>query len=185
MSPTEPGRYQSTGAGPLADESRLAEQFRGRLVLFALRRTGNAAVAEDLAQETLRIVLQALREGRVENPAALPGFVFQTAEHLCLKHFRSAGREARALGRLTPAALRATSGEDPLAALISDERRLAVRAALERLEPADRDLLLALYYNQEDTAGLAQRLGITAGALRVRKHRILRRLAELLGDGAG
>jgi RNA polymerase sigma-70 factor (ECF subfamily) len=162
-----------------ADESQLARQYRERLRLFALRRLGDSAAAEDVAQETLRRVVDACRAGRLENPAALPGFVFQTAQHICLQHFRSAGREGRALARL--------SDEDPspreshpLATLISDERSAAVRKALEQLNPDDRELLRAVYYEETETAVLAERLGVTPGALRVRKHRVLARLAALL-----
>jgi DNA-directed RNA polymerase specialized sigma24 family protein len=43
-----------------------------------------------------------------------------------------------------------------------------------------------LYYEQLESAEAAQRLGITAGALRVRKHRALERLAaRVAGTEAG
>ena len=44
----------------------------------------------------------------------------------------------------------------------------------------DRDLLRKMYYEEVDSGVLAQSLGVTAGALRVRKHRVLGRLAALL-----
>jgi RNA polymerase sigma-70 factor (ECF subfamily) len=55
-----------------------------------------------------------------------------------------------------------------------------VRRALETLEPSDRDLMRMLYYDQLDSAEAARRLGITTGALRVRKHRALERLGETM-----
>ena len=162
-----------------AEEAALVGRFRERLRLFALRRLHDAAAAEDVAQEALRRVVEACRAGRVENPAALPAFVFQTAQHICLQHFRSSGREGRALLRL--------SGEDPpqhqphpLTSLIGSERRAAVRAAMAQLDEQDRELLRQVYYEETDSAALAQRLGVTPGALRVRKHRVLGRLAALL-----
>ena len=189
MSPIEGERYRNGPAaeavpGPEArpgipDESALVRQFRERLRLFALRRLRDSAAAEDVAQETLRRVLEACRAGRLENQSALPAFVFQTANHVCLQHFRSNTREGRALLRL--------GGEDPpeqdrhpLATLIGDEQRAAVRRALERLSVEDRDLLRLMYYEEVDSALLSRRLGLTAGALRVRKHRVLARLAALL-----
>ena len=167
--------------GVAADEAGLVCQFRERLRLFALRRLGDSAAAEDVAQETLRRVLEAHRAGRVENPSALPAFAFQTAQHICLQHFRSSSREGRALLRL--------GSEDapnldphPLATLIGDERRAAVREALKQLSSEDRDLLRMMYYEDMDSGALAQQLGITAGALRVRKHRVLGRLAAVLNS---
>ena len=189
MSPIEGKRYRN---GPAAeatpvpeawvgasDEVALVRQFRERLRLFALRRLRDSSAAEDVAQETLRRVVEACRAGRLENPSALPAFLFQTANHICLQHFRSSSREERALLRL--------GSEDaqnlephPLAALIGDERRTAVRQALGQLSTEDRNLLRMMYYEDMDTGVLAQQLGVTAGALRVRKHRVLARLAVLL-----
>jgi RNA polymerase sigma-70 factor (ECF subfamily) len=162
-----------------ADEGLLARQFRERLRLFALRRLRDAAAAEDVAQETLRRVLEACRAGRLENPAALPAFVFQTAQHICLQHFRSSSREGRAMVRLSGEGP-AQHETDPLTTLIGDERRWTVRKALALLSLEDRELLRLVYYEDIDSGVLAKRLGLTPGALRVRKHRVLARLAALL-----
>lgn len=166
------------GLQPASDEVGLVRQFRERLRLFALRRLRDPAAAEDVAQETLRRVLEACRAGQLKNPSALPSFMFQTAQHICLQQFRSRGREGRALQRLT--------GEDPpesahpLTSLIGDERRAAVRQALAELNDEDRELLRQVYYEEIETTVLAPRMGLTPGALRVRKHRVLGKLAALL-----
>ncbi len=83
-----------------AVERTLAQNYWERLRIFGMRRLGDPALAEDLAQETLRRVGEALRGGRLEDLAALPAFVFQTAANLCLHHYRSRGREERALARV-------------------------------------------------------------------------------------
>lgn len=187
MSPMDGERY--TGSQPPSSspsvpavfgEAELAREYWERVRLFAARRLGDAALAEDVAQETIRRVLDALRAGRVESLAALPGFVFQTAKHICLQRHRSAGRESRAMLRLERGEV-GRAAPDALSELIGAERREAVRRALERLASADRDLLHLLYYEQRDTAEIATMLGVTAAALRVRKHRAVQRLAELLG----
>jgi RNA polymerase sigma-70 factor (ECF subfamily) len=151
--------------------------------VFAARRVRDAALAEDIAQETLRRVMGALRDGRVENLQALPSFVFQTARHICLQHHRSRDREARALAGLERDAGGTPAAADALAALVSEEQRLAVRRALDAMDQSDRALLRMLYYEQIETAEAAGRLGITPGALRVRKHRALLRLSRELGAG--
>jgi RNA polymerase sigma-70 factor (ECF subfamily) len=66
---------------------------------------------------------------------------------------------------------------------VSEERRRRVRTALETLSPEDRDLLRAVYFAQVDMAELAAKLGLSPGALRVRKHRAVQRLAAALGAG--
>jgi len=168
-------------SGRAPDESALAARFWDRIRLFAARRVRDAALAEDVAQETLRRVVDALRGGRVENLEALPSFVFQTARHICLQHHRSGGREARALAGLERAAYDVPAVPDALAALVGEEQRRVVRQALDELDESDRGLLRMLYYEQLETTEAAERLGITPGALRVRKHRALLRLSRQLG----
>lgn len=189
MSPIEGERYGNRPAAEAArmpeewegtlEEAELVRRFRERLRLFALRRLRDSAAAEDVAQEALRRVVEACRAGRLENPSALPAFVFQTANHICLQQYRSQGREGRALLRLGSEDAQ-NADPHPLATLIGDERSAAVREALGQLSAEDRDLLRMMYYEDADTAAVAQRLGVTTGALRVRKHRVLGRLAALL-----
>ena len=179
MSEPAPGAVPPSDPLSVApSEPELVDRFWSRLRLFACRQLGDSGAAEDVAQETLRRVIEALRAGRVDNPAALPGFVFQTARHICLQHHRSHGREQRALARLSDPYQR--EGSEPLAELIGEERIALVRAAVGRLAEADRQLLHWLYFEQEDPAEVARRLGVSAGALRVRRHRAIGRLAELL-----
>ena len=158
----------------------LAERFTLRLRLFALRRLRDAAAAEDTVQEALRETLKALRAGRVASAEALPGFVFQTAKNLCMHHGRSAGRRDRAI--LAFSRLSRPEPEDPLFALVRDERRTAVRDALARLEKGDRELLSLSFEEGLDGVEIGRRLELAPGTVRVRKHRALRKLAALLGE---
>jgi RNA polymerase sigma factor (sigma-70 family) len=170
------GGAAADAAGLAADLSR---RFRDRLRLFATRRLRDATAGEDVAQETLRRVVEALRAGRVTNLDALPGFAFQTALHVCLQHQRSRGREARALQRLGPE-IASERSADPLLELIDAERRAAVQRALARLGDSDRELLRMLFSLALDMKEVATRLGVAPEAVRVRKHRALRRLEESL-----
>ena len=155
----------------------LAERFGERLRLFAARRIYDLAGAEDVAQEALRRTLEALRAGRIAEPERLPGFVFETARNICMHHGRGRGRETRALARMGP---EDPPADDPLQALISKERQAAVRRAVRRLAAGDRELLGMMYAEGLDAAAAAARLAVSPEAVRVRKHRALRRLAEAL-----
>ena len=186
MFPTDRQRYSADQTPPapppdaMPTESDLAARFWDRIRLFAARRVNDAAMAEDIAQETLRRVFEALRAGRVQNVEALAGFVFQTAKHVCLHAHRSAGREARAMRRLHDPSNAEAVSTDALARLVAEERQARVRAALETLSPDDRALLRSVYFDQLDMGELAARLGLAPGAVRVRKHRALQRLAAAL-----
>lgn len=180
MSPLQGDRY--SGGLPLAEDRDLAGPYWERVRLFALRRVGDPATAEDLAQETLRVAGAVLREGRLSNPDALPAFIFQTARNLCMQRHRSGARESRALGRLHAEHTGQAEPPDTLLLIVGEERCVAVRRALARLESGDRQLLQFLYFDDLPTADVSARLGVTPDALRVRKHRALRRLAVALGD---
>ena len=189
MSPLGDDRY---GPGPITDAlvgqkdagsdalaAELSDRFRDRLRFFAARRLRHRDAAEDVAQEVLRRTLEALRAGRVENREALPAFLFQTARNVCMQWGRSEGRKARAFARLR-------SGDedpegDPLAGLINQERREKVREAFEQLGPEDREVLRLSYVETLGADEIATLLQLTAGAVRVRRHRALNRLAEIMG----
>lgn len=180
-------RYTDTDQGNSSrnppTEAEVVERFRERIRLFAARRVGDWAAADDVAQETLRRALESMRAGRIENMDALPAFLFQTAIHICQHRSRSAGRENRALARLGSAGERGP--DDPLTGLITEERRVQVRNALAGLDPSDRDVLLLTYEEAFATAEIARRLNLSEGNVRVRRHRALKRLAELLGVTTG
>ena len=169
------------GEGPDHIATDLAAQYWDRLRYFAMRRLRDPALAEDVAQETLRRTLEALRENRVRQPEALGSFLFETARNVCSHRARSAGRESRAYERLaTPESDRAED-DDPLEGLVSAEERQHVQHALERLGGSDRDVLVLAYVEGLDNSKIAERLGLKSGAVRVRRHRALERLAALLG----
>ena len=167
--------------GSAENDAVALERLRDRIRLFAARRLRSWTEAEDVAQEALRRALESIQTGKMINPAALPAFLFQTATHICQHRALSAGREAKALQRLaSDGPLLAAIPADPLNSMISEERRAAVRNALDRLDPADRDVLSLSYIETLDAADIGRRLGLTPGNVRVRRHRALRRLSELL-----
>src|SRR5262249_49022231 len=88
-------------------------------------------------------------------------------------------RESRAMHRF--AAAGPEPEPHPLVLLMGEQRKRDVRRALGQLETSDRELL-EMTYGQELTAEeIGRRLGLTVGNVRVRRHRAIRRLAELLG----
>ena len=168
----------------LSDEQRLALQFSERLRLFAARRLRDTAAGEDVAQETLRRVVEAIRTNRIENTEAIPGFVFQTARNVCMHWVRSTAREKTAFARLERESIVPHETDDALARLISAERAAMVKRAVDRLSSENRQLLGMIYYDGLDTDEIARCLGLNAAAVRVRKHRALQHLAAELGESA-
>ncbi len=166
-------------------ERELSSRFGDRIRIFAAHRLHDAAAAEDIAQDTLRTVVSALRERKIQNLDALPGFVFTTARNLCMHWTRSVARETSAFHRFHNAnADVPAESRDALRDLIDQDRRRIVRKALSELSPDDRNLLTLLYFRGLSSEEAAATLSITTAAVRVRKHRALQRLARFLGDEA-
>lgn len=178
---------ETTDVHELFNARVLEARFLARLRWFATRWLGDAHAGEDAAQEALRRVLQALKDGRVKQPDALPAFVYQTARHICSHHRRAAGRERRMLTGYGTERSLDDPAPDPLNVLVSEARNAQVRVALAAMDDEDRHLLAALYVQERSPEQLAAELHLSDGALRTRKHRALKRLGEKLsaGDAAG
>lgn len=55
---------------------------------------------------------------------------------------------------------------------------MVLLGAMETLEPEDRDVLNALYFQGRDVAEASESLGVPAGAVKTRSYRALRQLRE-------
>ena len=74
------------------------------------------------------------------------------------------------------------SGSSPSARLLAAELRDRVRAALEALEPNDREVLVLRYLEQLATKEIAAVLGISEAAVKTRHRRALERLRRRLDE---
>ncbi len=160
------------------DEASLLESFRPRLLYFALRRLRDRTLAEEVVQDTLTIVLESLRDNRIEDPAKLPGYIFGVAKNLISKALRERARDANP----DPDGLSAGAGpwlEDGEAALLLEEQRQQVREALTQVSPEDRDILEKTFESESSLEEIAATMGIPYAALRKRKSRALQRLKKI------
>ncbi len=149
------------------------ETIRHRLVrLFEWRGFGNA---EDLADETINRVARRIQEG-IEVRSADPYGYFCGVAHLVSKEIaRRAARERAVLER-------DEWQPPPLADDEDEDNRLAcLRHCLERL-PNDQRLLVLRYHQESDHIRsrqmLSQDLGVPMNALRIRVHRVRRKLED-------
>lgn len=160
----------------------LYEAIRRKLIrLFEWR---GCACPEDLTDETFNRVARKLAEG-VKLHSADPYSYFCGVAHLRFKEVsRSAARERRALDAhgdlLLPTALPVVPDEEP-----GDRRLDCLRKCLAALPADPRDLMLKYYQgdgNIRNRKALSQELGIPLNALRIRVHRLRRKLESCLDD---
>ena len=151
---------------------------RGIAILLD-RHTSGRPEAEDLFQDTFRLVLEKLRRGELREPAKLPGFLAQIARSLAIEHYRKASRrktdpDSEALEEVAAAA----SGQ--LAGLLAREDAAVVRQVIQELGSArDREVLLRFYIAEEDRGRISDDLGLTDLQFNRVLHRARQRYREL------
>ncbi|HEV8578379.1 MAG TPA: sigma-70 family RNA polymerase sigma factor [Thermoanaerobaculia bacterium] len=147
-------------AGDIAAETALVQRY-SRGLLYLLRRLGaSPELADDLHQETFRIVLERLRRKALDEPAGLAGFLRGTARNLLIAERRKATRRRT---DADPDGLERTVSPTPgqLASVLLDEEATIVRRLIEEL-PTDRDrqLLLRFYVAEEEKESICADLGL-------------------------
>jgi RNA polymerase sigma-70 factor (TIGR02957 family) len=153
----------------------LLEELRPRAFAIAYRMLGSVAEAEDVVQEALIRVNNALDEGeKIESPRA---FVATITTRLAIDELRSArARRETYVGEWLPEPVVADSREDPARqAEMADSLSLAFLVLLENLSPEQRAALLLHDVFDYDYAEIAKIIGKSEDnarqlAVRARRH---------------
>ncbi len=142
-------------------EHDFIQRYSKGLFSFLRRKTGDDDLADDLHQDTFRIVLERLRAGGLENPAQLGGFIHATAKNLVIAHFR---KQARRKTEPDYATVENTShhGISQSDATQRDEQAKMVRTLLTELRSErDRELLMRFYLCEEDKQSICSALDLS------------------------
>lgn len=162
-------------AGDTAAEEELFVRVGVRVQRLLWRRAGSHALAEDLLQETFRIVLQRLRTRGLERPDRVLEFLFGTALTLLRAERRRAARNRwTGLDLDSVADPRGT----PLTQALSGERTELVQAALSGLRERDRQILWRFYFLGQEKDQIRRDLGVDS----VHFNRVLFRARERLRE---
>jgi RNA polymerase sigma-70 factor (ECF subfamily) len=172
-------------AGDPAAEGQLVARY-SRGLIYLLRRLGaSPELADDLHQETFRVVLERLRGRGLDDPAGLAGFVRGTARNLLVAERR---KTARRRTEADPDGLARAPHPAPsqLAAVLLDEEAETVRRLIREL-PTDRDrqLLLRFYVAEEDKATICADLDLDSLHFNRVLHRARQRFKEILERSPG
>jgi RNA polymerase sigma-70 factor (ECF subfamily) len=178
-------------AGELQAEEELVGHYSEGLQFLLRRWTRDAATAEDLFQETVRLALEKIRGGEVREPSKLAGFLRSLAKNLAIHHYRrGAVREERErdLDSVPPVA----AGEpmEPLAHLLRAEKAALVRQAITELpQERDRQVLFRFYIAEENKERICADLGLGSQEFNIvlfrARQRYRKLLAERLGESGG
>ena len=159
------------------------------LVLYWCGRRGVLnADAEDVVQEVFRAVAGGLDSFHHDRPGdTFRGWLYGITRNHLLLHFRRAQHQMPAIGgsdalaRLAELSDPAFNEEDPPAEISALYRR-ALDLVRDEFEIRTWDMFWQTVIDNRSSAAVAQALGVTAGAVRQAKSRVLRRLREEVGD---
>src|SRR5262245_1547312 len=146
-----------------------------RVYRFALRLTGNPAIAEDL---TSAVFLDVWRQaGRFEGRSAVSTWLLAITRLKALSSMRR--RTEETLDDCTAAAIEDPS-DDPETALARKDRAATLRKCLTELSAEHREMIDLVYYHQKSTQEVAEIVGIPVNTVKTRTYYARQRLAKLL-----
>lgn len=167
-------------AGDAVAETGLVERY-SRGLLYMLRRTaGDPALADDLHQETFRIVIERLRERGIEEPERLAGFIHRTAKNLFIAGYRK-GTRRKTEGEVEGLETVADPASGPLQETLRDEQAALVRRLIAELDTdRDRQILYRFYIAEEDKERICAALDLSSLHFNRVLFRARQRFKELL-----
>jgi RNA polymerase sigma-70 factor (ECF subfamily) len=160
------------------EEEAFCRELVPRVRAFALRRTHDPVLAADVAQEVALIVLEALRNGRVEDPSRLSAFVLGVARNVLVSTRRSERRRGALLDQFAPT----LADVDHIKEHGPDRQK--VERCFEKLAPRAKTVVALTFFADCTAEEIARELGLAQGNVRVLRHRALSDLYRCMGGVA-
>ncbi len=160
----------------------LHDEHAPALWSYVVRLTrGDSARAQDVVQETL---LRAWRTPAVLERPGQParGWLFTVARRIVIDEWRATSRRPEVIVAEVPE--RRSNDADDAVAEHAVDRQLVV-AALRRLSPDHREVLLECYFRGSSVAEASLALGIPQGTIKSRTHYALRALKLAIEEMGG
>jgi len=171
-------RVAEAGRAPdSAAEAELYRRLAPRVRLYGLRHLRDRQAAADLAQQVLLMTLERLRAGEVREPEKIASFVLG-ASRMTVIEMRRGTRRREALLETWGDATEAFEAPEPL---VLDPDRLA--GCLGALSERERSVVVLTFFADKPADEVGAELAISAGNVRVIRHRALARLRGCLGVG--
>ena len=159
----------------------LYEEHVGRIYRHVFYLVGSKAEAEDLTSQTFLQAWKAI--GRYQDRGQpILSWLLTIAHNLVVTKWRN-GHKQTTLDGYIPST---DTYVQPEQAYIAEYESREIQAAILRLKPLERQVILLRFVEGMDYPETAQTLGKTVNAIRVLQYRALRSLRQVMsGDGGG
>lgn len=148
-------------AGRVGAYALLVHRWSARVLAVCHARVGNAAAAEDLAQETLLRALRALKT--IRTPERFGAWICGIATRTCLDWLKSKQRTEVSIEDTETAA-----SADPASGTVAIEVRDHLQHEIAQLPAECREVLILYYYSDATYEELADMLEVSAATINAR-----------------
>jgi RNA polymerase sigma-70 factor (ECF subfamily) len=174
---TDAELHRAALAGDAEAMATLYRRHGGLVYRFTLRMSGDAAVAEEITQEVFLALLSRLDRFDAER-ALLSTWLCGIARRQLWKHLERNGH-TDAIEEDDAAELE-SQADSPVELLLRSEAVAVVRAGLDELPAALREVIILCALEEMSYEQAAQVLAVPVGTVRSRLHRAKARLADWL-----
>jgi RNA polymerase sigma-70 factor, ECF subfamily len=158
-------------------EAQLYRLLAPRIRRYGLRHLRDAHAASDLMQHVMALTLERLRGGALREPERVLSFVLGACRMTVMDQRRGERRREDLLQRYADALPVADIHVAPRL----DQQRVA--DCLERLPERERAVLVLSFYDDQPSEAVGKELGLSAGNVRVIRHRGVEKLRRCVDAG--
>jgi RNA polymerase sigma-70 factor (ECF subfamily) len=165
--------------------ARIVGEFQTPVFNLAYRMLGNAAEAEDAAQETFLRAYTSLKTYRADRKFAT--WLLSIAAHYCIDRLRRRRSRLSLDDEEGPAGPLQLSSDDPTPEewALAHERAELVNRLLQRLPGASRAVVVLRYWENLSMEEIAATTGDSVGAVKVKLYRARQMMAGMVGATKG
>lgn len=149
--------------------------FWQRIYRYCQFNTGKSETAQDICQETFLRAWRSLSTFSLYKGGSFQAFLFKIARNLIIDLARKKKEIA-----LENYQQQADPAQDLDEKLQRQQDIAQVQSALAKLEEKDRQIIILRYFEELSSHEVAKIVGVREGNLRVRTHRILKKLKQII-----
>ena len=158
-----------------ADLDRIYTEYSGKVMGYIRARIRSSADAEDIHSEVFEKILRKI-EDFDETKASLNTWIFTITRNTVIDHFRRT-KPSEELDENLSDNIELDEG------LLNSETLSELAAALKRLPEQMRDIIVLRYYDGKPLTEIADLMGLSYGAVKLRHQSALNRLRLALSMG--
>lgn len=150
-----------------------------RMLAGSLRRQWGCQDYEDRMHDAFLVVVQAIREGKLREPAALPSYILGIARLTLCSKIGVRARHERLYGSLRHWIVSRSGKMTPEDQLAEKERLQIMRSLLESLNEKERQILTRFYLHEQSKEQICREMDLTETQFRLAKSRAKQRLGRI------